>query len=70
MSRRLPPLNSLRAFGTVDLEGVDTAEDDALSFTNTLTAVPREPDAIRWLDADRFVTANEGDWQGSRAASG
>ncbi len=50
--------------GTVDLEGIDTAEDDALSFTDTLTAVPREPDAVKWLDEDRFVTANEGDWQG------
>jgi hypothetical protein len=50
--------------GTVDLEGIDTAEDGALSFTGSLTGVPREPDAIKWLDADRFVTANEGDWHG------
>ena len=50
--------------GTVDLDGIDTAEDDALTFTESLSAVPREPDAIKWLDADRFVTANEGDWHG------
>jgi hypothetical protein len=50
--------------GSVDLEGIDTVEDDALLFTGTLADVPREPDAIKWLDADRFVTANEGDWHG------
>jgi hypothetical protein len=50
--------------GSVDLEGVDAVEDGALSFTDALNDVPREPDALKWLDADRFVTANEGDWQG------
>ncbi len=50
--------------GTVDLDGIDTVEDGALSFTDALSDVPREPDAIQWLDADRLVTANEGDWQG------
>ena len=25
---------------------------------------PREPDGVQWIDDDRFVTANEGDWKG------
>jgi hypothetical protein len=50
--------------GKVDLAGIDTAEDGALAFTDSLSGVPREPDAIQWLDADRLVTANEGDWHG------
>ena len=28
------------------------------------TASPREPDAVQWIDDDRFVTANEGDLEG------
>ncbi|WP_323716779.1 esterase-like activity of phytase family protein [Paracoccus aminovorans] len=50
--------------GTVDLDGVDTAKDGKLDFTGSLTAVPREPDAVAWIDDDHFATANEGDWQG------
>ncbi len=50
--------------GAVDLEGIDTKEDGALSFTDKLAGVPREPDAVKWLDQDRLVTANEGDWHG------
>ena len=50
--------------GTVDLEGVDTAEEGALTFDDTLTAVPREPDSVKWIDDDHFATANEGDMDG------
>lgn len=50
--------------GSVDLEGVDTKKDGALNFTGTMKGVLREPDAIKWLDNDRFVTANEGDYKG------
>ncbi|WP_118135035.1 esterase-like activity of phytase family protein [Oceanicella sp. SM1341] len=50
--------------GTVDLEGIDTKRDGALSFTDTLSGVAREPDSIQWLGDDRLVTANEGDWKG------
>lgn len=50
--------------GTVDLENVDVDEEGALTFDETLTGVPREPDAIQWLGADRLVTANEGDYEG------
>ena len=50
--------------GTVSLEGVDAKDDGALTFTDTLADLPREPDAVKWLDADHVVTANEGDYEG------
>ncbi len=56
-------LSHFRA-GTVDLEGVDTREDGALTFTDPLPAVPREPDALKWIDGDHFAVANEGDLDG------
>lgn len=50
--------------GTVDLYSVDTEEEGALTFDETLLAVPREPDAVKWIDDDHFATANEGDMDG------
>ncbi|MEP1208059.1 MAG: esterase-like activity of phytase family protein [Rhizobiaceae bacterium] len=50
--------------GTVDLENIDTKRDGALSFTASLKNVAREPDAVKWLDDNHFVTANEGDYEG------
>lgn len=50
--------------GSVSLEGVDTGEEGALVFTGTLTDIPREPDALQWIDADHMVVANEGDMDG------
>lgn len=50
--------------GTVDLKNIDKTRDGQIRPTEELKGVPREPDAVRWLDNDRFVTANEGDWKG------
>jgi hypothetical protein len=50
--------------GTVDLENIDTKRDGKLAFTGSLKGVAREPDAVKWLDDDRLVVANEGDWKG------
>jgi len=50
--------------GSVTLEGVDTEEEGALIFTDTLADVPREPDALQWIDTDHVVIANEGDMDG------
>ncbi|MCD1266132.1 alkaline phosphatase [Shinella sumterensis] len=50
--------------GTVNLEGIDTKKDGALKFTGEMKDVAREPDAVKWLDDDRLVVANEGDWKG------
>ncbi len=53
--------------GTVSLDDIDTRDDGALTFDGALTDVPREPDAVKWIDADHFATANEGDYQAGRA---
>ncbi|WP_159953259.1 esterase-like activity of phytase family protein [Rhizobium sp. 18065] len=50
--------------GTVDLAGIDTKSDGALKFTGKKEGVLREPDALKWLDDNRFVVANEGDYEG------
>ncbi|MFC3071864.1 esterase-like activity of phytase family protein [Shinella pollutisoli] len=50
--------------GAVSLEGIDTKNDGALTFTGEMKDVAREPDAVKWLDDDRLVVANEGDWKG------
>ncbi|GAB2819696.1 esterase-like activity of phytase family protein [Actinocorallia aurea] len=50
--------------GKVTVSGVDTEEDGVISPTGTITDVPREPDAISWVDDETLATANEGDWKG------
>ncbi|WP_288948099.1 esterase-like activity of phytase family protein [uncultured Paracoccus sp.] len=50
--------------GEVVLENVDTRTDGRLSFSEKTEPVRREPDGAKWIDADHFVTANEGDWKG------
>lgn len=50
--------------GAVDLEGIDTKRDGRMDFSKSAEGVLREPDAVKWIDADHFVTANEGDWNG------
>lgn len=60
---------------TVTLNDIDKTEDGIISLTETLTNVPREPDAISWLrngqhGAYFIATANEGDlFGGSRGFS-
>jgi len=50
--------------GETAVDGVDTKNDGRIDFSGSKDAVPREPDAVKWLDADRLVVANEGDWNG------
>lgn len=50
--------------GSVDLDGVDTKSDGALAFKGEVKGALREPDAVKWLDDNRLVTANEGDYKG------
>lgn len=53
--------------GMVDLEAIDATRDGVIRPTQRLAGVVREPDAVKWLDDERFVTANEGDYRnGSR----
>lgn len=50
--------------GTVDLQNIDTKKDGAISFTGKKEGQKREPDAVKWLDDNRLVVANEGDYEG------
>jgi hypothetical protein len=50
--------------GTVDLDNLDVDTDGALTFSGSQRDRPREPDAVKWLDENRFVVANEGDYKG------
>ncbi|MEO1103269.1 MAG: alkaline phosphatase, partial [Pseudomonadota bacterium] len=49
--------------GSVLLQNVDTTEEGAIVFDGE-QAAKREPDAVKWLDNDFLVTANEGDYEG------
>jgi hypothetical protein len=60
--------------GSVDLDEIDTVEEDVISLTGSLAGVPREPDAIAWVPTGKgeylIATANEGDlFGGSRGFS-
>lgn len=50
--------------GSVDLTDIDVEEDGALAFDGAQSDRLREPDAVKWLDNDRLVVANEGDYEG------
>ncbi len=50
--------------GAVDLDGIDTEDDGIITAHSSLDDVPREPDAVSWIDDTRFVTADEGDYEG------
>ncbi|MDX2137380.1 MAG: esterase-like activity of phytase family protein [Chloroflexota bacterium] len=53
--------------GAVDLEQVDTVEDDVITLNSSLAGIAREPDAVTWISDSLFVTADEGDlFGGSR----
>jgi len=50
--------------GTVSLTGIPTEKARLIEGTGSLTNVPREPDAVAWIDDGRFITADEGDYKG------
>lgn len=50
--------------GAVDLDAIDTKRDGKLDFTTKNEGALREPDGVKWLDADHFAVANEGDYEG------
>lgn len=50
--------------GKSSAQNIDLKDDGAILFTETMLETAREPDAVKWLDNDRFVAANEGDYQG------
>lgn len=50
--------------GTVDLTEIDATDNGELLFTESQPGRKREPDSVKWIDADHFATANEGDMDG------
>lgn len=62
----LPTGRVTKAFsaGTASVDGIDTVEDGTIDLTGSITDVPREPDALGWIDDRYLATANEGDWHG------
>ncbi|CCV13389.1 esterase-like activity of phytase family protein [Mesorhizobium sp. STM 4661] len=50
--------------GSVTLDKIDTKKNGAFSFDGKMENVAREPDSVKWLDNDRLVVANEGDYKG------
>ncbi|MBB4304164.1 hypothetical protein GGD81_003220 [Rhodobium orientis] len=50
--------------GTSSAENIPTEKARAVDGAGSITDVAREPDAVAWIDNDRFVTANEGDYKG------
>lgn len=62
----LPTGRITKAFsaGTASVDGIDTVEDGTIDLTGSITDLPREPDAVGWIDDRYLATANEGDWRG------
>lgn len=50
--------------GAASAEAIPVAKGVSSDASGSTENVKREPDAVAWLDADRFVTANEGDYEG------
>lgn len=50
--------------GAVDLRDIDAKRDGAIAFMDEQPGRKREPDAVKWLDDNRIVVANEGDYEG------
>ena len=57
-------ITSAFSAGTTSVGRIDTAKDGVIDLTGGITDVPREPDAIAWIDDRYLATANEGDWRG------
>lgn len=53
--------------GSVNLNEVDSNENDLIELNSSLADVPREPDGVTWINNHLFATADEGDlFGGSR----
>ncbi|MBO6758234.1 MAG: esterase-like activity of phytase family protein [Roseibium sp.] len=50
--------------GAASAEDIPVAKDRMSDASGSIADVAREPDAVAWIDNDRFVTANEGDYEG------
>jgi uncharacterized protein YjiK len=50
--------------GKVNLKEIDRKRNGQIQANESANDVLREPDAVVWLDNERFVSANEGDYKG------
>ncbi|MCV0426042.1 MAG: esterase-like activity of phytase family protein [Roseibium sp.] len=50
--------------GAATAENVPVKKARMSDASGSSENVPREPDAVAWIDDERFVTANEGDYEG------
>ncbi len=50
--------------GTSSANAIPTKKAKMSDASGSITDVRREPDAVAWIDDERFVTANEGDYKG------
>lgn len=50
--------------GTSSADAIPVKKARASDASGGLKNVSREPDAVAWIDDERFVTANEGDYEG------
>ncbi|MFN3252706.1 esterase-like activity of phytase family protein [Roseibium album] len=50
--------------GVATAENVPVKKSRMSDASGSSENVPREPDAVAWIDDERFVTANEGDYEG------
>ncbi|MTH97861.1 esterase-like activity of phytase family protein [Roseibium sp. RKSG952] len=62
----LPSGNVVSHFsaGGASAENIPVTKDRMSDASGSIADVAREPDAVAWIDNDRFVTANEGDYEG------
>ncbi|MFC8804736.1 esterase-like activity of phytase family protein [Streptomyces anthocyanicus] len=62
----LPTGRIAKAFGagTASVRGIDTESDGRIDQRGSIEDLPREPDAVGWIDDRYLATANEGDWRG------
>ncbi|WP_250257736.1 esterase-like activity of phytase family protein [Dermabacter sp. Marseille-Q3180] len=57
-------ITSVFTAGWANIDGIDASKDGDILPTESLNGIPREPDAIAWVDDEHVATANEGDWKG------
>ncbi len=50
--------------GSSSAAAIPTRKARRVDGTGSIQAVAREPDGVAWIDNDRFITANEGDYVG------
>ncbi|WP_352396488.1 esterase-like activity of phytase family protein [Kineosporia sp. NBRC 101677] len=50
--------------GKATVEDIDVKDDGKIDQSGRIVDLPREPDAVAWLDDRYLATANEGDWKG------